>query len=63
MYAFRNALNVVVSDRPLEGEEVLIFDTLERWEASGLSGRPGIVDQLRTLVAATLNAAENDRLT
>jgi hypothetical protein len=62
-YAFRNAMNVVVSDRLLEGDEVLIFDTLERWEASGWSGRPGIVDQLRTLVAAALEAAQNDRLT
>ena len=62
-YAFRNAMNVVVNDRPLEGNEVLILDTLESWEASGWSGRPAIVDQLRTLVASALNAAEHDRLT
>ena len=62
-YAFQNATNAVIVDRPLEGNEVHIFYALEEWEASGWSGRPAIVDQLRALVSSALNAGEDDRPT
>jgi hypothetical protein len=57
-YAFRRAMDVVIDDRPLVRDEVRIFNCLERWEASGWSGRPMIVDQLRALVASSMTPGE-----
>jgi hypothetical protein len=59
-YAFRNAMNVVTADRPLEGHEVLIFHALEQWETSGWSGRPALVDYLRELAASAIDEAVGD---
>lgn len=58
-YAFRNAMNVVAVDRPLQGDEVLIFQALELWETAGWSMRPAVVDRLRALTASALNGAED----
>jgi hypothetical protein len=48
-------MNVVTRSRALKGREVLIFDALEHWEASGWPDRPAIVDHLRALTASTVD--------
>lgn len=48
-HAFRAVVNVVTTDRPLDGSEVEVFYALEEWEAAGWDDRPGLVNRLRLL--------------
>jgi hypothetical protein len=51
-YAFQDAVQHVAAERPLDGLEVEIHESLEAWEAAGWQQRPEIVDRLRALSRA-----------